>query len=293
MYNLIVSDRPLDSGRTSVEIARLFLFTDAHVSAQFRDNSEIDFASLCKLPALLVTTGAETDDYLVNVGKLAKAWQEGDRAYYEVGFDPIFETVSPDLVIQHADLLGIDLLWDSELDYAHWSVKDTDLYRALLLMLEGSEQVIAGQLPTTPRAKKSTVLFAEPNWNRPTELSKCLFEVCKENQWNIVHVPDFATSIENYHETLTKLRQADLAIIDGTGPTPHAQFLFGAVTTANKPCLMAAKDEKDILLEIPNMCTLVYDLDRAEIKKELGRWLAERMPDATRAPSESIGRRWW
>jgi hypothetical protein len=108
---------------------RAFEYTDAALSALFQPGGQLDLAGLTALPTLFVQETSGLDDQVANVGTITRATVSGPNIALEYTFDRSIPGIPNRRLQEFASDLHIEFFQFSR---THWSVKDTDLYRALL-----------------------------------------------------------------------------------------------------------------------------------------------------------------
>ena len=129
MFNLLMFNADWSAGRVTVPLGRIFEYTDAHISAQFRDGSnDLLLDRLTSLPGLFCEEG--TTNETAYVGQINRARITGnDFLLLEIRFDTEVPPLENSFIYTYHSQL--DMLHDFEFSRNHWAVKDADLYRFL------------------------------------------------------------------------------------------------------------------------------------------------------------------
>jgi hypothetical protein len=131
MFNVIMRHYDWNDRAASVELGRMFEFTDANLSAQFKDGDLPALDRLRSLPCLFIPEGIQ--DQVCRVGTVTSARITNDEVRYEYALDPDVPPMQNSFLFAHKGELDMDRhrhSWDWSRN--HWAVKDVDLYRFLL-----------------------------------------------------------------------------------------------------------------------------------------------------------------
>jgi hypothetical protein len=131
MFNVIMRRYDWNDPTGSIEVDRMFQFTDDGLAARFMDNGVPALDRLRALPCLFIPEG--THNEVCRVGTVTSARITGNEVRFEYTVDP---DVPP---LQNAALFALKSQLDMDrhrhnFDWSrnHWAVKEVDLYRFLL-----------------------------------------------------------------------------------------------------------------------------------------------------------------
>lgn len=128
MFNLLMFNVDWSAGRVTVPLGRIFEYTDADISAQFRDGSNnLLLDRLTSLPCFFCQEG--TTNETAYVGQINRARITGNDLLLEISFDTEVPPLKNSFIYTYRSQL--DMLHDFEFSRNHWAVKDVDLYRFL------------------------------------------------------------------------------------------------------------------------------------------------------------------
>ncbi|WP_248802730.1 hypothetical protein [Pseudomonas sp. MWU13-2100] len=128
MFNLIMRSVEWGTGRGTIEVSRVFEYTETHVSAQFKENNLPVLDKLLALPCLFMQEG--TSDEIAYVGQVNRARVIGGDISFEYSMDSEVPPFLNSFIYEHR--MELDMPRDFEFSRKHWAVKDIDLYRFLL-----------------------------------------------------------------------------------------------------------------------------------------------------------------
>lgn len=131
MFNVIMRHYDWNDATASIELDRMFEYTDANLAAQFRVGDLPDLDRLRSLPCLFIPEG--THDEVCRVGTVTAARITNGEVRFEYALDPDVPPMQNSFLFAHKARLDMDRHrhdWDWSRN--HWAVKDVDLYRFLL-----------------------------------------------------------------------------------------------------------------------------------------------------------------
>jgi hypothetical protein len=128
MFNLLVKASAWANGRDTILASRVFEYTEQALVDRFKSEGQLDLPSLRVLPTLFVEEGQH--DEVAHVGTITRARIIGQNVSLEYTYDLDIPSLMNKSL--HGFAADLDIENDFELHRTHWSVKDVDLYRALL-----------------------------------------------------------------------------------------------------------------------------------------------------------------
>ena len=139
MFNVIMRHYDWNDGAASMELGRMFEFTDAAIAAQFMDGDIPALDRLRRLPCLFIPEG--TGEEICRVGAVTDARITNGEVRFDYVLDPEVRPLQNGFLFARKDRLDIDRHRHS-FDWSrnHWAVKDVDLYRFLVKNLNPRRQ---------------------------------------------------------------------------------------------------------------------------------------------------------
>lgn len=128
MFNLLMLYAGWTGNQDSMNLTRIFEYTDKSVETYFRNGTEIAFDRLIQYPCLFMEEG--THNQLARIGTITRAQPVGADVIIDYVFDPSIPPI-PNSVI-YANRLNFHMPHDFEFTRGHWAVKNADLFRNLL-----------------------------------------------------------------------------------------------------------------------------------------------------------------
>lgn len=139
MFNLLMQSVPWEGGRGSVDLDRLFEFTEEGLAAQHRGEpgGAPLLGQLAEYPCLFMLEG--TRNQLGRVGRITRPRAVGRRVTFEYTFDPEVPPLTNETIF--ANRADFDMPHEFEFSRNHWAIKDVDLYRVLLRLVRPRRQL--------------------------------------------------------------------------------------------------------------------------------------------------------
>jgi hypothetical protein len=128
MFNLLVKAQSWGDGRDTMLASRAFDYAEKSLVDRFKPGGQLDLVALAALPTIFVreTYG---ENQVARVGAITRARMNGRGIALDYTYDHGIPPVPNKIFQEFAADLGIE---DFQFSRTHWSVKDADLYRALL-----------------------------------------------------------------------------------------------------------------------------------------------------------------
>lgn len=131
MFNVIMRNYDWNDRAGTMELGRMFEYTDAALVAQFRDGELPALERLRSLPSLFIQEGVQ--DEVCRVGTVTAARIANGEVRFEYAIDPDVPAMRNSFLFARKAQLDMDRHrhdWDWSRN--HWAVKNVDLYRFLL-----------------------------------------------------------------------------------------------------------------------------------------------------------------
>jgi len=129
MFSLLMRYVPFAENGDTIEVARVFEYTQPNVVAKFTNEAgAIDLENLARLPCLFMQEGR--DDQLARVGYINEVTEVGADIQFSFRYDPAIAPLRNSEI--HARRNEFHMVQDFEFQRSHWAIKDVDLFRLLL-----------------------------------------------------------------------------------------------------------------------------------------------------------------
>jgi hypothetical protein len=137
MFNLLVKYQPWGNGRDRIPHGRALEYTEQSLIDQFMPGGALDLDGLATLPTMFVQETSGQPDQVARLGTITRARIDGRDIVLDYTYDLGVPSV-PNVILQRC---ATDLeIKDFEFSRTHWSVKNADLYRALVKSLPPRRQ---------------------------------------------------------------------------------------------------------------------------------------------------------
>lgn len=274
MFNLLMFNVDWSAGRVPVPLGRIFEYTDAHISAQFRDGSNnLLLDRLTSLPCLFCQEG--TTNETAYVGQINRARITGNDLLLEISFDTEVPPLKNSFIYTYRSQL--DMLHDFEFSRNHWAVKDVDLYRFLFRTVRPRRQrptvfKIAEHENIDP-ALVSAMMPFDPAFN-------AVYESIREAADNVGLRCKRADDIWENHaiiqNVVSLIDRSRIVICDCTGRNPNVFYEAGIAHTLGREVILITQKDDDIPFDLRHLRYIRY-LDNGEGRTELKQSLQNRM----------------
>jgi hypothetical protein len=131
VFNLIVRHFERDAEHGEISADRLFEHTDAPLVAQFKNGDAPDYAKLSGLPCLFMTEGIGDEE--CRVGQVANVRRVGRDITFDFTLARDIPPLTNTVIYDGRRKLGMD---DWEFSRNHWAVKNVDLFRFLVGVIQ-------------------------------------------------------------------------------------------------------------------------------------------------------------
>lgn len=274
MFNLLMFNVDWSAGRVTVPLGRIFEYTDAHISAQFRDGSNnLLLDRLTSLPCLFCEEG--TANETAYVGQINRARITGNDLLLEISFDTEVPPLKNSFIYTYRSQL--DMLHDFEFSRNHWAVKDVDLYRFLLRTVRPRRQrptvfKIAEHENIDP-ALVSAMMPFDPAFN-------AVYESIREAADNVglrcKRADDIWENSVIIQDVVSLIDRSRIVICDCTGRNPNVFYEAGIAHTLGREVILITQKDDDIPFDLQHLRYVKY-LNNGEGRTKLKQSLQNRM----------------
>jgi hypothetical protein len=283
LFNLLMQYVPWDPGRDTMQIGRMFEYTDEVLAKQFWKGETLLVDRLIQYPCLFACEGI--DDQLAHVGTITRARVVGRDVVFEYSLDPDVPPI-PNRTI-FANRADFDMPAEFEFSRTHWAVKDVDLYRALLRLVR-------------PRRQRPIVFTLEEHERIEPALASVMMPF--DAEFNKVYA-----SIQNAAEAAgLRCRRADeiweapaiiqdivslidrsrVVICDCSGRNPNVFYEIGIAHTLGREVILITQSASDIPFDLRHLRFIPY-LNNGEGRKGLTSSLEARLRTLAEGAAEA------
>lgn len=255
MFNLIMRSVDWDTGRGTIEIGRVFEYTDNHISAQFKENNLPVLDRLLALPCLFMQEG--TEDEVAYVGQVNRARMAGGDIFFEYSIDNEVPPVLNSFIYENR--MALDMPRDFEFSRNHWAVKDVDLYRFLLRTVR-------------PRRQRPTVFHISEHESIETMLVSVMmpFDAAFDAVYTGIQSAAVGVGLrcrrgddiwENpsiIQDVVALIDRSRVVVCDCTGRNPNVFYEAGIAHTLGREVILIAQAEHDIPFDLRHLRFIRY-----------------------------------
>jgi hypothetical protein len=278
MFNLLVKFSAWSQPVDTMYGGRMLEFTDDRLIEQFRPAGVIDFQALAALPTLFAQE-SYNDDAVARVGTILRAYVNGRDVAVEYVYDPDIQPMPVSTLATYAGELGIG---PGQFTRTHWSVKDFDLFRALL----------RHQQPR--RAKPRVFQLADPESIEPTLVSVMMpfaaeFNTVYQSLQEAVvtaglrcrRADDIWENPAVMQDVVNLIDRSQVVICDCSGRNPNVFYEAGIAHALGREVILIAQSASDIPFDLRHLRYVQY-LNNGEGREELKTRIAPRLAQFAR-----------
>lgn len=255
MFNLIMRSVEWDTGRGTIEVSRVFEYTETHVSAQFKENNLPVLDKLLALPCLFMQEG--TSDEVAYVGQVNRARMIGGEISFEYSMDSEVPIFLNSFIYEHR--IELDMPRDFEFSRNHWAVKDIDLYRFLLRAVR-------------PRRQRPTVFQIAEHESIEAMLVSVMmpFDAAFDSIFTGIQsaaagvglrcrrADDIWENPSIIQDVVALIDRSRIVVCDCTGRNPNVFYEAGIAHTLGREVILIAQAEHDIPFDLRHLRFIRY-----------------------------------
>lgn len=255
MFNLIMRSAEWSSGRGTIELNRVFEYTEAHVSAQFTQNNVPVLDKLLALPCLFMQEGI--GDEVAYVGQVNRARMAGREIQFEYTMDAEVPPLLNSFVYDNR--FELDIPRDFEFSRNHWAIKDVDLYRFLLRTVR-------------PRRQRPTVFQIAEHESVDAMLVSVMMPFNRSFDAVFAGIQSAAAGVglrcrraddiwENpsvIQDVVALLDRSRIVVCDCTDRNPNVFYEAGIAHTLGREVILIAQAEHDIPFDLRHLRFVRY-----------------------------------
>lgn len=273
MFNLLVFNVDWKSGKVRIPVARMFEYTDEHITQQFQHEKSLQLDHLISLPCLFCEEG--TGNEIARVGQITQARPSGLQLSLEISFDTDVPPLRNSMLYANHVELGMPHTF--ELSRNHWAVKEVDLYRFLLRIVRPRRQH-----PTVfqiPEHESIGHTLASAMMPFGAELN-AVYESIRQAVGNVglecKRADDFWEHAAIIQDVVSLIDRSRIVICDCTGRNPNVFYEAGIAHTLGRDVILITQNEHDIPFDLRHLRYIRY-LNNAEGRAALTQALEARM----------------
>jgi hypothetical protein len=280
MFNLIVKYQPWAEGRDSIPLGRALEYTEDGLREKFQPGGTLDLEALRILPTLFVQETSREEIQLARAGSISRARIDGKNIILDYVFDTGVSAV-PNSALQ---TFAIDLdIRESQFSRTHWSVKDADLYRALLKNSQPRRQrpkvFQLAEFETIEPSLISAMMPFHPSFDA---VYKCLKRTAEKAGLRCRRADDIWENPLVIQDVVSLIDKSRVVICDCSGRNPNVFYEIGIAHALGREVILITQAEADIPFDLRHLRYVSYLNNRQglnELSKRLLVRLTELFPE--------------
>lgn len=264
MFNLLVKSQSWGNGRDTMPSGRVFEYTEQSLVDRFEPEGQPDFVALAALPTLFVQETFGQEDRVARVGTITSARMNGRDIVLDYTYDLGIPAV-PNKTLQGfaADLDFKEL----ELYRTHWSVKDSDLYRALLRNSQPCRQrPKVFQLAEFENVEPSLMSAMMPFQTKFNAVYATLKRAAETAGLRCRRADDIWENPAVIQDVVSLIDRSSVVICDCTGRNPNVFYEIGIAHTLGREVVLITQAEADIPFDLRHLRFVPYLNNREGLK---------------------------
>jgi hypothetical protein len=256
MFNLLVKYGPWADGRDKMPDSRVLESTEEPLVDRFMPRGQLDLKALADLPALFVEETSGEGAQVARVGTITGARMSGRNVVLDYTYDLRIPAV-PNSALQG---FAADLdIGDSEFTRTHWSVKDSDLYRALLGNSQPRRQrPKAFQLPEFESIEPSLMSAMMPYHPDFDAVYATLRRTAEAAGLRCRRADDIWENPAVIQDVVSLIDRSCVIICDCTGRNPNVFYEIGIAHALGREVILITQAEPDIPFDLRHRRFLHY-----------------------------------
>jgi hypothetical protein len=267
---------PWADGRDTIPGGRVFEYTEVPLQERFKHQGGIDFVELATLPTLFVEESYGSHNPIARVGRISRARPVGANITLEYSFDAAIPGIANSVLQGFAAELDINA---GEFSRTHWSVKEPDLFHALLRNSQPRRhRPRAFSLAETENIEQSLMSAMMPFHPGFDAVYIALQGVAKAVGLRCRRADDIWESPAVIQDVVSLIDKSKIVICDCTGRNPNVFYEIGIAHTLGREVILITQSEADIPFDLRHLRYLRY-LNNGEGLLELGGRLQPRLAE--------------
>jgi hypothetical protein len=276
MFNLLVKHQAWNDGRDSIPAGRALEYTEPTLVDRFKPEGQLDLVALAALPTVFLQETSPKGDQVARIGTITGARVSGRDIVLDYGYDvgiPAF----PNTMLQR---FAADLdIKDYEFTRTHWSIKDSDLYRALLRNSQPRRQrPKVFQLAEYEHIESGLVSAMMPFDPSFDAVYNTLLRTAEKAGFRCRRADDVWESAAVMQGVISLIDRSNIVICDCTCRNPNVFYEIGIAHTLGREVILISQAEADVPFDLRHLRFVLYRTSRAglsELDTSLRRRLSE------------------
>lgn len=274
MFHLLVKGNGWTQARDSMDMDRIFEYTNTSISQKFMPGGSLDQSKIILLPAIFVSEIFGAGSQQAHVGTITRVSIGRKEAIIEYAHDVNFPPIANTVLTKLAQELTIEAF---EFSRTHWAIKDVDLFKVLLRHCLSSTPV-----PKVFRLDESEIMESDlisvmmPFDSRFDSVYTTLQRSAASLRIRCLRVDDIWKNDAIIQDIVSLINRSRIVICDCTGRNANVFYEIGIAHTLGRDVILITQSDGDIPFDLRHLRYIPY-LNNGEGLMKLSEVLAQRI----------------
>jgi len=254
-------------------MGRMFEYTEAQITAQYREGGNPLLESLTSFPCLFCVEGIT--DEVAYIGQINRARIVGGEVALELSFDTDVPPLQNSMI--YTNRAELHMPNDFEFSRNHWAVKDVDLYRFLLRNVRPRRQRPSvfqiTEHENIERALASAMMPFDAGFNATYDAIR---QAAENAGLRCRRADDIWENAAIIQDVVALIDRSRIVVCDCSGRNPNVFYEAGIAHTLGREVILITQNDQDIPFDLRHLRYIRY-LDNAEGRAALTQQLQARM----------------
>ncbi len=274
MYHLLVSYDGWPQPTDSIDLSRVFEYTEDSLIKIFLSNNKFDIAKISRFPALFASEIGGVGEQIARVGYINHITTNGINLNLHYVFAPNIPPITNDNLKQLSSALDIQA---SEFTRTHWAVKDVDLFRVLYEQYLRS--ICSPKIFSIEEAciiENDLISIMMPFSNEFNNVYETIQQMARSLRLRCLTADDIWEYDAIIQDIVSLICRSRIVVCDCTGRNPNVFYETGIAHTLGKDVILITQNHEDIPFDLRHLRYLRY-LNNNEGRDKLSSELAKRV----------------
>lgn len=274
MYCLIVQGHGWSGRRDTMDISRLFEFTEEHIQEMYTKDGLPAYDVAAKYPVIFMSEDRWDDkDPLANVGEITSIKLSGSKLTITYRYDPLVPPLRNSKLRELAADLDIE---DFEFNRTHWALKDVDLFKVLYEHASYQRhQPRVFKLQEPESIEEDLVSVMMPFDRSFDEVYAAIGESAEAAGLRCLRADDIWENPAIIQDVVSLVDRSRIVICDCTRRNPNVFYEMGIAHTLGREVIPITQSETDIPFDVSHLRYVRY-LNNAQGHRDLSAQLSRR-----------------
>lgn len=274
MYHLLVRYSGWSETRDSLSQERVFEYTADEIANQFAPNGRLDTNQISNIPALFVTETVGSGPQEARIGYITDTHRDGDKVLIKYQYDHDISPIPNSALVKISEQLAIS---EYEFRRTHWSIKNVDLYKALVRsrpIVPFSPRVF--ELDETEAINHDLISVMMPFSPQFKPVYETLKSLADELGAECLRADDIWENSSVIQDIVFLINRSNIVVCDFSGRNSNVFYEAGIAHTLGREVIPIAQSESDIPFDLRHLRFVTY-LNNNEGRRQLANELKPRV----------------